>query len=620
MKKLLLLTIALFTLSGAWADYQKLYVFGDVNGWSRTSMIEMTYDEGTQTYTYECEPTSIVNISFSDKQLTAEEATADGDWSIFNATNRYSIGSGNIVPVLGTQYTLAKHGEGNVTLETGTYTLTVNKDMKLTVTGTVTPVETTWTVAGTPAEVFGTTWAPTNTNNDMVKGTGNTWTFIKENVSLTAGKIEFKVCKDHAWGIAYPGSNYELTVPEAGIYDVNITFNDDTKAVSATLVEKHEYTAAFKNSVGWASVYAYTYNDETLGGWRGTKMDKDGDVYTISFFAATPPANIIFNDGTGGTVGESQTADLVFTDGKTYDMVSPGYYIVGNMTSWELNKDYKMTKNESADADEYMKIAMPLQTSNQFKVVKTTDGTNIATWYPSEGDNYGEKEEITEDGTYDIYFRPEGKTGWFGNYIYVAQEISIDITENLWASYSSTKALDFSNSGLTAYIATTSNGSSVHYEPVIYVPANTGIILNGTQGTHVAVTIPSADAVGTNLLVSTANAEHEVTAGEVGKVYAFGMKGGKVGFVLAEAGYPVAQGRSYLDLSTVGAKGIDFIGLPGSETDGIRSIENGELRIDKQGSAPTGKANYDYFNLAGQKVSKDYKGIVIVNGKKYLNK
>jgi hypothetical protein len=239
-------------------------------------------------------------------------------------------------------------------------------------------------------------------------------------------------------------------------------------------------------------------------------------------------------------------------------------------------------------------------------VVSTEDGSNITTWYPGgETPNY----TITEDGTYDIYFRPEGKTGWFGNYIYVAQEISIDITENLWASYSSTKALDFSNSGLTAYIATTSNGSSVHYEPVTYVPANTGIILNGTQGTHVAVTIPSADAVGTNLLVSTANAEHEVTAGEVDNVYAFGMKGGKVGFVKAEAGYTVAQGRSYLDLSTVGAKGIDFIGLPGSETDGIDTIHNAQFIMHN-----------DAYNLAGQRVSKDYKGIVIVNGKKYLNK
>jgi len=604
MKKLLLLTIALFTLSGAWADYQKLYVIGDGikkaegNAWDPTNLVEMTYNSTTQTYTYEYAATNADNwFAIADEQQTTL------DWDDFNAKHRYYINPDNFVPELGAEYSLTK-GNGSIKLPKGTYTISV-KDMKITITGTVTPVAETWTVAGTPAEVFGANWDLTNTNNDMVKGEGNTWTFTKENVSLTAGNIEFKVCGDHAWDIAYPGSNYVLSVPEAGTYNVIITFDDYKRDVSATL-EKKKYTVSFKNSIGWENVYAYTYGPETLGGWPGTAMTVDGD---ISFDSGEAPAKIIFNDGVGNVVGESQTANLDFVDGKTYDMVSPGYYIVGNMTSWELNKDYKMTKNESADADEYMKIAMPLQTSNQFKVVKTTDGTNIATWYPSEGDNYGKKGEITEDGTYDIYFRPEGKTGWFGNYIYVAQEISIDITENLWASYSSTKALDFSNSGLTAYIATTSNGSSVHYEPVTYVPANTGIILNGTQGTHVAVTIPSADAVGTNLLVSTANAEHKVTAGEVGDVYAFGMKGGQVGFVQAEADYTVAQGKSYLDLSTVGAKGIDFIGLPGSETDGIDTIHNAQFIMHN-----------DYFNLAGQRVSKDYKGIVIVNGKKYLNK
>ena len=578
---------------------EHLYVAGGNVAWDYTGLAEVPFDEEKQAFIYDASSTGGLYFAFSDKQNC-------DSWSDFNGSHRYAIASGDCNVTLDTPTTLVKI-EGTIVVPAGNYTVSVTKELVMTVTGAETPISS-WTVAGTPAEVFGTTWAPAETSNDMVKGTGNTWTFTKENVSLTAGNIEFKVCGNHAWVPSYPGSNYVLPVPEAGTYNVIITFDDNNKEVSATLEKK--YTVSFKNSIGWENVYAYTYGPETLSGWHGTPMNEVGDVYTISFFAATAPANIIFNDGVGNVVGESQTANLVFADGKTYDMVSPGYYIVGNMTSDELNKDYKMTKNESADADEYMKIAMPLQTSNQFKVVKTTDGTNIATWYPEGGGNaYGENGEITEDGTYDIYFRPEGKDGWYYNYIYVAQEISIDITENLWASYSSTKALDFSNSGLTAYIATTSNGSSVHYEPVTYVPANTGIILNGTKGTHVAVTIPSAEAVGTNLLVSTANAAHEVTAGEVGDIYAFGMKGGQVGFVQAEAGYTVAQGKSYLDLSTVGAKGIDFIGLPGSETDGIDTIHNAQFIMHN-----------DAYNLAGQKVSKDYKGIVIVNGKKYLNK
>ena len=53
MKKILLLTIALFTLSGAWADYQKLYVIGDGikkaegNAWDPTNLVEMTYNSTT---------------------------------------------------------------------------------------------------------------------------------------------------------------------------------------------------------------------------------------------------------------------------------------------------------------------------------------------------------------------------------------------------------------------------------------------------------------------------------------------------------------------------------------------------------------------------------------------
>ena len=46
------------------------------------------------------------------------------------------------------------------------------------------------------------------------------------------------------------------------------------------------------------------------------------------------------------------------------------------------------------------------------------------------------------------------------------------------------------------------------------------------------------------------------------------------------------------------------------EVDGIRSIENSELRME----------NYDYYNLAGQKVGADYKGIVVVNGKKIIKR
>ena len=67
--------------------------------------------------------------------------------------------------------------------------------------------------------------------------------------------------------------------------------------------------------------------------------------------------------------------------------------------------------------------------------------------------------------------------------------------------------------------------------------------------------------------------------------------------------------RAYFRLKGDAVNAASFnLDMGEGETDGIRSIENGELRID----------NSDYFNLSGQRVGKDYKGIVIKNGKKIV--
>ena len=92
---------------------------------------------------------------------------------------------------------------------------------------------TTWTVAGEPAALFGTTWAPSLTANDMTSTDGVTYTWTKEYATLNEGTIEFKVAKNHAWAEAYPASNYKLAISQNGIYNVTITFNSTTKAVEA---------------------------------------------------------------------------------------------------------------------------------------------------------------------------------------------------------------------------------------------------------------------------------------------------------------------------------------------------------------------------------------------------
>lgn len=95
---------------------------------------------------------------------------------------------------------------------------------------------TTWTVAGDQA-LFGTDWNTGDTNNDMTTTDYVNFTWSKENVSLSQGKVEFKVVKNHSWDVAYPGSNYELNIPSNGTYNVTITFNSNTHAVNAIATE-----------------------------------------------------------------------------------------------------------------------------------------------------------------------------------------------------------------------------------------------------------------------------------------------------------------------------------------------------------------------------------------------
>jgi hypothetical protein len=91
-----------------------------------------------------------------------------------------------------------------------------------------------WTVAGSSTALFGSEWAPSNEANDLTKGADGVWTKFYDDVTLTAGTIEYKIVKSHVWGEAYPADNAKLSIPAAGKYDVTFTFNATTHAVNAT--------------------------------------------------------------------------------------------------------------------------------------------------------------------------------------------------------------------------------------------------------------------------------------------------------------------------------------------------------------------------------------------------
>ena len=91
-------------------------------------------------------------------------------------------------------------------------------------------------------------------------------------------------------------------------------------------------------------------------------------------------------------------------------------------------------------------------------------------------------------------------------------------------------------------------------------------------------------------------------------IYAFGTKDGVSGFKVVASGVKIPAKKGYLKLSS-SAAAKDFFAF-GGETTGISNISaNG---IDEEETP--------LFNLAGQRVDKSYKGVVVKNGKKFVNK
>ena len=212
------------------------------------------------------------------------------------------------------------------------------------------------------------------------------------------------------------------------------------------------------------------------------------------------------------------------------------------------------------------------------------------------------KQEMTAtDGTTTTKYKPSDCT------YNCSVTLSTKVTTLGYASFSWPKALDFTNSGLTAYIVTSCNNTSMHLESVTKVPANTGLILKGTAGSEntypLETTDEATDDVSENMLTSNTTDVYEVTTDNV--YVLSNLDDGRPGFYLANQGIHVGKYKSYLVLSTnLARKGLLFDETPTS----ISQVET------------SGQDSDIYYDLQGRRVKNPVKGIYVVNGKKMVVK
>lgn len=165
--------------------------------------------------------------------------------------------------------------------------------------------------------------------------------------------------------------------------------------------------------------------------------------------------------------------------------------------------------------------------------------------------------------------------------------------------------MNYSEQGLTAYaVKVATDNSKVSATPFTgVVPAGKAVLVKGTAGQEYTLTPATTAADGTfdtDLLASDGT-----VPADGAQHFAFGTKNEVSGFKLVKSGVVIPAKKGYLLIRNAGAK--EFFAFEG-ETTGISAVE----------TAPTADGNV--YNMAGQRVSKNYKGLVIVGGKKYLNK
>lgn len=264
-------------------------------------------------------------------------------------------------------WTLQYPSEGNLTWNPsdaegiGVYTLdfavTPNPDNMSATTVELTPTKTKdfaiYAVGSDEAETgaafFSGKWDAATTTNAMTKGEDGLYTISWENVALTAQtyktKVIAKASAEATEALAWYPSDYNATIAisEAGNYDVTISFDPKTLAVTATATKhKEPYTVTYVNVNDWSTVKAFAWTegvDTYTAAWPGDDMEATGsqfnghDVYTITVYAGDLPAQIIFDNGNSGD--GNQTADLTFVAGKQYwDFNNDANFIRYDQTSW----------------------------------------------------------------------------------------------------------------------------------------------------------------------------------------------------------------------------------------------------------------------------------------------
>ena len=151
---------------------------------------------------------------------------------------------------------------------------------------------------------------------------------------------------------------------------------------------------------------------------------------------------------------------------------------------------------------------------------------------------------------------------------------------------------------------------SREYKKGDVLPKGTAVVLEAKEGKYIFEETSKTGETDPYNALHGSDSTTITSGGEV--YYVFGKGSNGVGFYWKEA-----NGKAF----TTEAHKAYLVYTP-SKTTNAKSFLGFDVALEIQGPMVKEKTTFDgpIYNLSGQRVDKDYKGIIIVNGKKYLNR
>ncbi len=427
--------------------------------------------------------------------------------------------------------------------------------------------------------------------------------YVGAEVTASGDKLPTYLWKDDV-KYKYVSGNEVLTVTGTNdvitlVYAEAAKYNYSVQTSYGEVIYGQEGSAYENETVTyyWAAVMnnngtLYTAN-AVNNAYKGSFVaDSDNKVQTINYTATTTNNLVYLNEGENVfTKGTGSTADTRGSMGAGGYQNSPKGFV-------------------TLPAGKYILVISNRCSGTRTAVHNFTAGTGDAavTVLAADGNGYNAtrtSEEFTLTQSTTLYFEGGSDNQWV-DYLYVYKTGDYTETKTIsaagYATYYSVNALDFTGTGLTAYVAT-EEGDDISFTEVTKVPANTGVLLKGAAGTY-AIPVTADGGSATSAMVGVTE-DTQIAAGIF--VLLNGEQG--IGFYETENPFTVGANTAYFPASIANGVKDRFIGVESDDATAITAIE-----------AADAIQNGVIYNLSGQRVVKPLKGIYIQNGKKIIVK